>query len=295
MRAAVEMGLRDKVVVITGANRGLGLAIARQCAIAGAAVVLAARNRERLQAAQESLQTSAASVSVFPTDVSDVAQVEALARHALEAHGRIDVWINNAGIAGVFGPLTELGAQEFAKVLRVNCEGTLYGSHVALRQFRAQGSGVLINLLGRGDRELTPNQIAYGSSKAWVRSFTRALAKEHADDPEIAVFAFNPGMVETELLTRIEIVPSQVEYLRRVFPTVIELFAQPAEVPAQAIAQLAAAGTYRKAAVEHRILGPLTAMRLALRFVLRRVLGRGSPVELDLRVVEAHGDGEPAT
>jgi len=182
--------LEGKVAVITGSTRGLGLAIAQAYAREGAAVMLAGRSEGDLAQAVEDLRRQGAKASGQPTDVSDLAQVRALAEAAVQTFGRIDVWVNNAGLGGVYGPTLAIEPEQFEKVLRTNILGEYYGSLVALQHFRAQESGgKLINLLGRGDDGPVAYQNAYASSKIWVRSFTLALAKENAAQK---ILAFTP-------------------------------------------------------------------------------------------------------
>ena len=113
-------------------------------------------------------------------DVSDLAQVEALAEFTLTHFKRFDVWVNNAGYAAPYGPAAHVGPSSFMRVVQTNIVGTYNGSIVALRHFLPARRGKLINILGRGsDGEASPNQSAYAASKAWEASFTRTLAKEY--------------------------------------------------------------------------------------------------------------------
>lgn len=197
------MGILDgKVAVITGSTRGLGLAIAQAYVREGAAVVLAGRSEASLNQALHTVKQQGARVSGLVTDVSDLTQVETLAHHAVRELGKIDIWVNNAGISAAYGPTLSLDPPQFERVLRTNIFGEYYGSVVALRYFLAHNkAGKLINLMGRGDKEPVPYQNAYASSKAWVRNFTLALAREYAKTG-IGIFAFNPGLVDTDLLRK---------------------------------------------------------------------------------------------
>jgi glucose 1-dehydrogenase len=170
--------LEGKVAVINGSSKGLGLAIAQAYVREGAAVVLASRSSVALAEAAAACERQGARVSWQVTDVGDLEQVKALAEHAVKMFGKIDIWVNNAGYAGIYGPTAAIDPQDFERVVRTNILGEYYGSWVALQHFLAQGTGgKLINLLGRGDTGPVAFQNAYASSKAWVRNFTLALAK----------------------------------------------------------------------------------------------------------------------
>ena len=197
--------LQDKVAVITGGTRGLGLAIAQAYAAEGAAVVVASRSAEAVDQAVRDWLTTGANARGRAVDMGRLEEVEALAELAVQAFGRIDIWVNNAGTAGPYGPTLEISPQAFNQVVQTNILGVYYGSRVALKHFLPQRSGKLINLLGHGFRNPVPYQNAYASSKAWVRSFTLALADE-TQGSGVGVFAFNPGMVLTDLLTNVEVV-----------------------------------------------------------------------------------------
>jgi glucose 1-dehydrogenase len=173
----------------------------------------------------------AAQASGLPTDVGELDQVKALADHAAQTFGKIDIWVNNAGIGGVYGPTASIDPELFERVIRTNIFGEYYGSLVALQHFLAQGnSGKLINLLGRGDRQPVKFQSAYASSKTWVRNFTLALAKEYAETG-IGIYALIPGLMNTALLRKIEIVKGYEKKLKSL-SVVIRLWAKPLDVPA---------------------------------------------------------------
>ena len=234
----------QKVAVITGSSRGLGLVIAQAYAREGAAVVLASRSSAALAEAAAAYERQGARASWQATDVGDLEQVKVLADHAVKMFGKIDIWVNNAGYAGVYGPTAALDPQDFERVVRTNILGEYYGSWVALRHFLAQGTGgKLINLLGRGESTLVALQNAYASSKAWVRNFTLALAKEYKKT-SIGIYAFQP-----DLLRRVEVVQGY-EHKLRLFSTIIRTWANPPSVPAAKAVWLASAATNGKTGLE---------------------------------------------
>ena len=202
-----DMVLKDKVAVITGGSRGLGLAIAQTYARAGAKVVIASRTSHAVDLAVDSLRASGYQATGLACDVADMAQVEALAQHAIQTFGRMDIWVNNAGLSAPYGPTVHIPRRDFITVINTNIIGTYNGSIVAMRHFLAQKSGKLINLLGRGDKGSIALQNAYSSSKVWVRNFTKTLANEYRNSG-VDIFGFNPGLVRTEMLSNVHASPA---------------------------------------------------------------------------------------
>jgi short-subunit dehydrogenase len=191
----------NAVTVITGASSGIGKATALAFAREGARLVLAARRPEALEEAARQCRALGAEAIAVPTDVSDNAQVEALARAAIDAFGRIDVWFNNVG-TGVFGPYWEAPAGLQRKVVEINLIGTMQGSSAALPHFLRQGSGVLINMCSMGGWAPTPFAAAYAASKFGIRGFSASLRQELAGRPGIHVCAVFPALVDTPGLDR---------------------------------------------------------------------------------------------
>ncbi len=280
------MGVLDrKVAVITGSSRGLGLAIAQAYARKGAAVVMAGRSESALNEAVASLKQQGRQASGLLTDVGDLSQVKALADHAVQTFGKIDIWVNNAGRAGVYGPTASIDPRQFESVIRSNIFGVYYGSIVALQHFLAQNTGgKLINMLGRGDRESVAYQNAYASSKVWVRNFTLALAKEYARTG-IGIYALNPGLMDTSLLRKIDSIQGYEKKLKPL-STVIRLWANPPSVPAEKAVWLASAATNGKTGLEVRVLSTAGLVGGLLRELRRRVRRQPMPdTSLDITSV----------
>ena len=279
------MGLLDgKVAVVTGSSRGLGWAIAQAYASEGAAVVLAARSAAAIQAAAAELERRGSRAAWLACDVSDPEQVEALARLAEERFGRIDIWVNNAALSAEYGPTVGVSAPNFVAVTQVNILSTYYGSMAAMRRFLPQRSGKLINLLGAGSDRPALNQNAYGSSKVWIRWFSTALAKENAGSG-VEVLLFNPGLVLTDLLTSVEVVPGYAEKVRPL-ETIMRMWANPPDVPARKAVWLASKATDGKNGLQVKVLTTGRLLSGALKEGLRRLLGRAAP-PTPLTVVEA--------
>ncbi len=267
------MGLLDgKTAVITGSSRGLGLAIAEAYAREGAAVVVASRAPASVAAVVERLKAQGARAAGLACDVADLEQVRALADFAVRAFGGFDVWVNNAGMAGPYGPTYAIPPERFTRVLQTNIHGTYHGSLVAMQYFVKNHAGKLINILGRGDDGPVPMQNAYTSTKAWVRAFTQALAKE-SQGTGVSVLAYNPGLMYTEFMSNVEAIQGYEARLKPLV-NVMRLWANPPEVPARKAVWLASSATDGKTGLVVRELTPLALaggiLRAGLRSLLRR-------------------------
>jgi glucose 1-dehydrogenase len=267
--------LKGKVAVITGGSRGLGLAIAEAFVQQGACVVIASRSQASVQQAVAALQARGARVQGTSCDVGEREQVEHLAQFAIDQFGGFDVWINNAGVSAPYGPTVAQDPEVFVRTVKTNILGVYYGSVAAMRHFLPRRQGKLINILGRGDREPVPLQNAYASSKAWMRSFTLALAKEY-EQSGVGVFCYNPGLMDTDMMQEVEAVAG---YEARVAPlqTVMRMWANPPEVPARRVAWLASAATDGRTGLYVRELGPLQILRGVVREGLRVLARRPVP------------------
>lgn len=276
------MGVLDgKVAVVTGGTRGLGLAIAQAFARAGATVVVASRSQQAVDAAIQQIRAGGGSADGMALDMADLAQVEALAGFAIAQFGRLDIWVNNAGVAGPYGPTMGNSPKVFRQVVETNILGVYYGSRTAMQHFLTQGSGKLINVLGRGYEGPVPWQNAYASSKAWVRSFTKTLAIENKESG-VGVYAFNPGMVLTDLLTNVDVIEGSEHRLEK-FPTVVRMWAKPPEVPAQKALWIASPATDGKTGLLISLFSPWVALQGALKEglrVLRKQPAEGSEIKI---------------
>ncbi len=234
--------LEGKVAVITGASRGLGKAMAEAFAAEGARVVLSGRSRQEIEQNAAELKAKGLEATAFVCDVSDPKMVEDLACFALQTYGHFDIWVNNAGVGGPYGGTLDISCHDFLTVLRTNMFGTYYGSITAMRHFLPRRSGKLINLLGAGDRGPVANQNPYASTKSWIRVFTLALAKEYKDSG-VGVYAFQPGLMDTDLLREVTTFDAHAERLKRVMPFLIRAIGKPPEAPARKAAWIASSAT----------------------------------------------------
>jgi NADP-dependent 3-hydroxy acid dehydrogenase YdfG len=186
--------LDRQVLVITGATSGIGLCTAQLAAQRGARVVLVARSTGVLRSLREQIEASGGTALDVAADVSDRAQVEAAARAAIDAFGRIDTWVNNAGVS-IYGRLDEVSEADSRRLFDVNFWGVVHGSLVALPHLRANG-GALINV---GSEAPLPLQGMYASSKHAVKGFTDSLRVEVGDvgGAPVSVTLIQPSAVNT--------------------------------------------------------------------------------------------------
>jgi len=277
--------LQGKVAVVTGASRGLGLAIARLYAREGAGVVLSARSKDAIQQAAEALRGEGCQAEAFACDVSDREQVEALARFALKKYGRFDIWVNNAGIGGPYGATLNIAPDDFLSVLHTNLFGAYFGSITAMRHLLPRRSGKLINILGAGDRKPVPNQNPYGSSKSWIRVFTLALAQEYKDSG-VGVYALQPGLMDTDLLTEVTTFAEYEPRLKGIMPFLIRSIGQSPEVAARKALWLASAASDGRTGLYVKVGSDLEVMAGFVRGGLRRLLRLPErPIEIHTRIL----------
>lgn len=188
--------IKGKVVAITGASSGIGEAIALRLAAAGAKVVLGARRVNRLEALALRIEKEGGEVAYIVTDVKRKEDLTALVKLASERFGRLDVMVNNAGIAQL-SRIDELDVEGWEEMIDVNLKGTLYGIAAAMPVFRAQGSGHIVNIISTSGIQIAPLQGVYAGTKNAVRTISEALRKE--SNGELRVTGISPGYVQTEL------------------------------------------------------------------------------------------------
>ncbi|MES2743304.1 MAG: SDR family oxidoreductase [Pseudomonadota bacterium] len=188
--------LRSQVMLITGATSGIGLVTARAAAAKGASLVLAARDSAALDQLAAELRANGGQVLAVPTDVGSRDEVAALGRAALSHYGRIDSWVNNAGVS-IFGRLREVPLADQEKLFQTNFWGVVHGSLVALDLMK-EGGGALINIGSEVSDRAVPLQGMYCASKHAVKGFTDALRMEiEKDRVPISVTLIKPAGIDT--------------------------------------------------------------------------------------------------
>jgi NADP-dependent 3-hydroxy acid dehydrogenase YdfG len=191
------IGVEGKIVVITGASSGLGEAAARLLADEGATVVLGARREDRLRALTDELTRRGDKALAIPTDVSRRDQVRRLVDGAVEAYGRIDVLINNAGVMPL-SPLDRLKVDEWDRMIDVNLKGVLYGIAAALPHMRQRKSGHIINVSSVAGHKVRAGGAVYAATKHAVRALSEGLRQE-VKPYNIRTTIISPGVVLSEL------------------------------------------------------------------------------------------------
>ena len=204
--------LEGKVCVVTGASSGIGEATALRLSEAGAAVVLAARRRDRLESLAERIGSEGGRALPIEVDITDEQQARELIDRATADLGRLDILVNNAGVM-LLGPVYEADTEEWRRMVDVNVMGLLYCTHAALPIMREQGSGHIVNLSSVAGRAARAGSAVYNATKWGVGAFSEALRQEvlHFN---VRVTIIEPGMVVTELAEHISH-PMAVEAVRR--------------------------------------------------------------------------------
>lgn len=188
--------LRDRVAIVTGASRGIGRAVARRLAAAGAAVVAAARSDHADGVAAEIRDAGGRSVGVS-VDVTDPERVEAMVRAALDEYGRIDVLVNNAGIVRDRLAL-RMTPEDWDAVVATNLTAAFACARAVLRPMIRQRGGRIVNVGSVVGRMGNAGQANYAASKAGLEGFSKALAREVASRG-ITVNVVAPGMIATDM------------------------------------------------------------------------------------------------
>jgi NAD(P)-dependent dehydrogenase (short-subunit alcohol dehydrogenase family) len=196
-RARTGIQLQGATVVITGASSGIGRAAALAFARRGAQVVAAARRDAPLQSLVSECERVGSRALAVPTDVADEAAVDELARRAVEHFGRFDVWVNNAGVY-LAGPFEDVPSSDFRRVIEVNLLGYVHGTRAALRQFRQQGRGLLVNNSSIAGVVPMPYFSAYTAAKFGVLGLGLALRQE-LRGTGIEVCTVLPSSVDTPI------------------------------------------------------------------------------------------------
>lgn len=197
MRNGGEQNIEGKVVVITGASSGLGEAAARHLAALGAPVALGARRVERLRALADELTAAGGKALAMPVDVTRAADVKRLVDAAVEAYGRIDVMLNNAGLMP-HSPLERLKIEDWNRTIDVNIKGVLYGIAAALPYMKAQRSGHIINVASVAGHKVRAGGAVYSATKTAVRVLSEGLRLE-VKAYNIRTTVISPGAVASEL------------------------------------------------------------------------------------------------
>jgi NAD(P)-dependent dehydrogenase (short-subunit alcohol dehydrogenase family) len=197
------MKLKSRAAIITGANRGLGEAIARSFALEGANLLLTARDANLMREVAEGIpRAPEQKVEWVTADVSQLEDIDVIRDRAMRDFGRVDILVNNAGVYGPIGRLEDVDWQEWCEAITINLFGTAAMSRAVIPVMKKQGYGKIISLSGGGATAPLPRFSAYAASKAAVVRFTETLAYELAED-RIDVNVIAPGALNTRLLDQV--------------------------------------------------------------------------------------------
>jgi len=199
---ANDTPLQDQVAIVTGASSGIGTAVARALAGAGATVALAARRLDRLERLAEKIEADGGSAHVQVTDVTRRDEVESLAAGVLDIRGRIDILVNNAGVMPL-SPVESLRVEDWDRMIDVNFRGVLHGFAAVLPTMLDQGRGHIVNIGSVAGRRPFPGGTVYAATKFAVRALTAGIQLELSAERGIRVTDVQPGIVDTELMDHI--------------------------------------------------------------------------------------------
>ena len=232
-----DFTLTDKVVVVTGASRGIGEAIAHACVAAGASVALAARSQEGLDDVAAAISEAGGIALPVACHMGKPDEVDALFSRATDELGPISGLVNNAGTNPYFGPMLGITDAAFEKTVEVNLKGYLYAAKALTGRV---GEGSIVNVASVAGLEAAPLQGVYGMTKAAVISMTKTLAVELG--PAFRVNAIAPGLVETRFASAL--LHNDDIRERVVSRTALQRHAQPHEMAGTAIYLLSDASSY---------------------------------------------------
>ena len=240
------ISLADKVVIVTGGSRGIGLAIARACIEAGAKVAIASRKQGDLDGAAGSLG-HADEVMALACHTGKEADVIALFEQTVARFGRVDGVVNNAATNPYFGPLIDTPEAAIDKTVEVNLKGYLYTTRALVKHARQRGGGgAIVNLASVAGLRAAPMQGIYGMTKAAVISMTQTLAFELGGS-NIRCNAIAPGLVETKFASAIVLNPQLRDHVVKRTP--LGRHAQPHEIAGAAVFLLSDAASFTTGAV----------------------------------------------
>ena len=219
--------LENKVALVTGAARGIGLAIVERFAREGAHVTAVDLDYEAQAREVATLTAQGLNVVAGQCDVGSRVSVEAAVATTESTYGPIDILVNNAGIAGRAVPLEEVTDQDWEAMMRIDLTSVFLCSRAVIAGMKARKAGRIINIASIAGKEGNPNMIPYSTAKAGVIGLTKALAKEVAQ-MGIYVNAIAPAVIETPILQ--QLTPQQVQYMLQRIP--LGRVGQPYEVAA---------------------------------------------------------------
>jgi meso-butanediol dehydrogenase / (S,S)-butanediol dehydrogenase / diacetyl reductase len=227
------MNFENKVVIVTGAAGGIGKEVVRKLANANAKVVLVDLNEEAIKAVQTELGLTEDNSLIVKADVSSEESVKNYVDQTVARFGRIDGFVNNAGVEGPAKPIEEITEKEFDFVYGINVKGVLFGLKYVLPIMKAQKSGAIVNTSSVAGLIGSPSMILYNSSKHAVMGINKVAALEAAAF-NVRVNTVNPGVINTQMMRNIEskVAPGAAEAAQAAYNDAVPMkrYGEPQEV-----------------------------------------------------------------
>jgi 3-oxoacyl-[acyl-carrier protein] reductase len=209
-----QIDLQNRIAIVTGGARGIGLAIAERLLASGARVSLWDVDASALAQASAAIGTPD-TVHTATVDLADLVSVQAATAATVAAFGKIDILVNNAGITGGNAKTWELDPADWRRVMEINLNGPFYCCHSVVPHLIANGYGRIVNIASIAGKEGNPNAAHYSASKAAVIALTKSLGKELATS-NIAVNAVTPAVIATDILQQMQ--QSHIDYMLSKIP-----------------------------------------------------------------------------
>lgn len=187
------MIIKNKVILITGGSQGFGKSLAKALKNEGANVIISSHEKESLELTANELSTDS-----FIANVTSIEDIKKLSEYAVQKYGKIDIWINNAGIQIAPSLIEEVNIEKLHYLFDVNFFGYFYGCQVALTQMKKQNNGIIININSTAGLDGKPKISAYSSSKFAIKGLTESIRKE-VKDLNIQVYGIFPGGMQTDI------------------------------------------------------------------------------------------------
>ena len=194
-RAHRLLDLHGKLVLVNGASRGLGLALAREFGRQGASLVITARDAEELRSAETELKRAGIATMALVCDLTQADQIRATIEHIYRSHGQIDVLVNNAGVIGV-GPIETMQVSDFEEAMNTNFWAAVHSCLAVMPMMKRAGGGRIVNIASIGGKMPVPHLVPYSASKFALVGFSGGLRTELQKD-NILVTTINPGLMRT--------------------------------------------------------------------------------------------------